>query len=360
MLRHLALLFGLALAGLVGRAAAHHAVATHYDFETIIELTGTVSAVTYRNPHSFFVLDVVSDGQTEQWEIETHSVPLLRRLGIDEDRLGVGDALTVRGPSPRRAGARALFGAQLIFPDGTEFMLTESLRSRLIDGIAAEGLERSSDAPILERLAGRWSSITGAFGATGGSPMPLNATGLAARAAYDPIDTPAQQCIPPNLPSLLYQPYLYEIRTGPDGVVLYHEYANISRPLAFGADAVATTPPEFGERRARIEGDALVVASRGIPAHGAGLASDWDANGRGANIPSSAQKEIVERYTLRDNDQILVADYTVTDPLYLETPYSARVEWQRVRDDAPIYEFECDLDSATRSRATLEQAGAAE
>jgi hypothetical protein len=354
VLKYLMLLFGLALSGIVGRASAHHAVATHYDFEAIIEITGTVSDVNYRNPHSFFTLDVVNGGQVEQWEIETHSVPLLRRLGISEDRLSVGDTLTVRGPSPRRAGARALFGGQLIFPDGAEFMLTESLRSRLIEGIAAERIGEPDDAPILERLAGRWSSITGAFGATGGSPMPLNESGLAARAAYDPVDTPAQQCIPPNLPSLLYQPYLYEIRTGPEGLVLYHEYANISRALVFGVEAVSTTPPEFGERRARIEGEALIVESRAIPAHGAGLASDWDANGRGANIPSSARKEIIERYTLRENGQILVVDYTVTDPVYLERPYSARVEWQRVRDDAPMYEFECDLDSATRSRATLD------
>jgi len=358
--RYLALFSLLALTGLVGRSYAHHAVATHYDFETIIEVTGTVSTVTYRNPHSFFVLDVARDGVTEQWEIETHSVPLLRRLGIGADRIQVGDTLTVRGPSPRRAGSRALFAGQLVTADGTEFVLAESLRSRLITGIAAESASRPADAPILERLAGRWSSITGAFGATGGSPMPLNETGLAARAAYDPANTPAQQCIPPNLPSLLYQPYLYEIRTGSEGVILYHEYDNISRPLIFGIDAAATTPTDFGERRARIDADALIVESRGFPAHGAGLASDWDANGRGANIPSSAQKEIIERYTLRDNGQILVADYTVIDPVYLEEPYSARVEWQRVRDDAPIYPFECDLDSATRSRATLEPVGPAD
>lgn len=358
MPRRLTLVFCLALIGLAGRAVAHHAVATHYDFEAIIEITGTVFEITYRNPHSFFVLDVDNGGQTEQWEVESHSVPLLRRLGIDADSIKVGDTLTVRGPSPRRAGRTAVFGGEIMLADGTEFMLMESLRSRLISGIEDDSTSQPSDGPILERLAGRWASITGTFGVTGGSPMPLNDTGLAARAAYDPTDTPAQQCIPPNLPSLLYQPYLYEIRTGLDGTVLFHEYANISRPLVFGENAVATTPPEFGQRRSRIEGDALIVESRGIPAHGAGLASDWDANGRGANIPSSAQKAVIERYSLRENGQILVADYTVTDPVYLSEPYSARVEWRRVRDDAPIYEFECDLDSATRSRATLDQVGA--
>ncbi len=110
-----------------------------------------------------------------------------------------------------------------------------------------------------------------------------------------------------------------------------------------------TVPPAFGRRISRIEGDTLIVESTGFAADAAGLASDWDANGRGTNIPSSDQKRLIENYTISDDGQILTLDYTVQDPIYLTEPYTDRMEWQRLREDAAIYEFECDTEIATRS-----------
>lgn len=67
------------------------------------------------------------------------------------------------------------------------------------------------------------------------------------------------------------------------------------------------------------------------------------------NEAGRAQKRLVERYTVSDDRTTLVLDYTLEDPVYLSEPFTARVEWDRLRDDAPIYDFDCDADIATRS-----------
>ena len=78
----------------------------------------------------------------------------------------------------------------------------------------------------------------------------------------------------------------------------------------------------------------------------AGLASAWDPNGNGADIPSSEQKVLVEQYRVSEDGAQLILDYTVSDPAYLDEPYSDRIVWRRMPADSPIHAFECDADIA--------------
>jgi len=41
--------------------------------------------------------------------------------------------------------------------------------------------------------------------------------------------------------------------------------------------------------------------------------------------------------------------YTVSDPVYLTEPYTAEIDFYRMADDAPIYDFDCDAEIASRS-----------
>ena len=85
-----------------GQLHAHHSFATHYILDQPIELTGVVTEVTLRNPHSFIMMDVTDEqGVTEEWEVEIHSVPLMRRFGVTADTIQPGDTLQIVGPSPR-------------------------------------------------------------------------------------------------------------------------------------------------------------------------------------------------------------------------------------------------------------------
>lgn len=81
----------------------------------------------------------------------------------------------------------------------------------------------------------------------------------------------------------------------------------------------------------------------------AGLASGWEPNGNGADIPSSAMKSLVDEYSVTEDGSVLTVQYTVTDPAYLTEPYTAEVLWHRMPQDSPIYEFTCDAEIASRS-----------
>ena len=101
-------LFGL----LPAQVMAHHNFATHYDASNIVEVSGILTSVELRNPHSFFTLDVHgSGGSVENWEVEGHAVGILRREGVSDDTFSVGDVVIVSGPRGRTLDKNLLFGA---------------------------------------------------------------------------------------------------------------------------------------------------------------------------------------------------------------------------------------------------------
>ena len=130
----------------------------------------------------------------------------------------------------------------------------------------------------------------------------------------------------------------------------HHSFAThyiLDEPIEL--DGTAEGPTGFGTRTARIEGETLIVESSGFTNHPAGLATEFDYNGQDRNIPGSDQKTFVENYMLRENDQILVVNYTVEDPVYLTEPYSHEIEWRRLNQDVELFTMGCDQAIAARS-----------
>lgn len=341
----LSVFFAALLWAISPAAVAHHSFATHYDASNIVEVTGTLSAVKMRSPHSFFEVDVVNEsGKTETWDVEAHAVPILRRLGIDRDTLKVGDTVTFRGPRSRRPEKLLLFGAQIETASGLQFEMLDSIRKAPENRISdtREGIQG------VDRFTGMWMTfISGQREAD--SPMPLNAAGLSARNNFNAQANSSSECVTPNLPSLLMIPYVYEITNYRNTITIFHEYGRLSRQVRLGSDEANLTDPQFGRRVGRYENDTLIIKSDGFPALSAGLASGWDPNGNGADVPSSEQKVLIERYSVNADGSQLKLDYTVTDPVFLSQPYSAEVVWYRMPEDSPIYEFNCDAEIASRS-----------
>jgi len=326
-------------------ANAHHSFATHYDTTNVVEISGVLSGVKMRSPHSFFEVDVVlEDGTTETWEVEAHAVPILRRLGITRETLKVGDTVMFRGPRSRRPEKLLLFGAEIETSSGEQFEILDSIRKAPDYSISdtREGITG------IDRLTGKWMTfITGQ--SLEDSPMPLNEVGQEARENFNAAFNTASECVPSNLPSLIMIPYVYEIKRNGNHIDIFHEYAKVRRPVTLGSNMPNVTDPDFGKRTGRYENDTLIIQTTGFPAMAAGLASMWDPNGNGADIPSSTQKELIERYTVNEDGSVLTVEYTVTDPAYLSQPYTAKVVWHRMPFDSPIYDFTCDAEIATRS-----------
>lgn len=98
----------LVVTGLLATAFAatevqgHHSFAAEFDADKPVKLTGTVTKVQWRNPHTYFYVDVADDkGGVHNWALELGSPNGLTRRGWTRDTLKIGDTITVEGSRAR-------------------------------------------------------------------------------------------------------------------------------------------------------------------------------------------------------------------------------------------------------------------
>ena len=77
---------------------AHHSFKAEYDDNPPIMLSGTLTKVTWKNPHVLLYLDVKDDsGKVTSWELQLDSPNMLMSQGWKVDSLKPGDHLTASG-----------------------------------------------------------------------------------------------------------------------------------------------------------------------------------------------------------------------------------------------------------------------
>ena len=112
--------FGCLLAGTA--ALAHHSTASVYDPSREEEVTGTLAALEFVNPHGSITVTVTNDdGTTTDWVFTTGSATALARRGITKvgpNALTIGEELTVTF-TPARNGAPLGGLRQVMRADGT-------------------------------------------------------------------------------------------------------------------------------------------------------------------------------------------------------------------------------------------------
>jgi hypothetical protein len=214
---------------------------------------------------------------------------------------------------------------------------------------ATSGIKTVAEVPKasgIARFAGRWQQPFTPPGAD--SALPLNAAGVAARNAYDQKASPANTCEPMSIPDIFNAPfYLFEVTLDGQRVTLHNEAYEIVRTVTLGGPAAPVDPKgQFGTASAKLDGDALVIESKGYPASKWGLGAEVQILGGGKDVPSSTQKTVTERYTVSPDGRTLGLDYTVNDPTYLTKPYAGRLELTRVPDTTALYPYKCDVESA--------------
>jgi len=195
----------------------------------------------------------------------------------------------------------------------------------------------------------RVERVQGALGQGNTSVLPLNEAGLAAWSDYDQKLSPANTCEPMSIPTIFNAPsYFVDIRFGDDGVVIRNEGYDVHRTVPLDDDFAAADPDGYwGRVRGHMEGDTLVVESRDYPPSRWGLGAATQINGGSADVPSSVQKTVTERFSVSDDALTLIYEYELFDPVYMSEPHEARIEIARVADDSPMYPYDCNVDSAS-------------
>lgn len=332
-----------------GTAQAHHSVTGSFDTTRNIEITGDVVEWRFRNPHTLLVVDgtAVIDGKRDdvkrRWEIESSAAAGLRASGVDEKTFVPGARVTVKGiphrnPTTYRANA---FGSSGSFVDANGKSIIGGERSAPEAPVAATG----SGA---QRLVGLWSPPFQPNPTT--TPLSLTAAGRQAWERYDQKRSPANTCEPMSIPDIYNAPsYIVTIEIGDKQAVVKNQAYKVVRTIPLdGSEEPADPKQQFGIVRGRIDNGALVIESRGYPASAWGLGAATQIQGAGADVPSSPQKTVVERFSASADGLKLVYEYTVQDPVYLAAPFSHRVEWARLANDTPVYPYDCDVESASQ------------
>ena len=325
-------------------ADGHHSVGAVYDVAKVMELEGPVTRVVWRNPHVRFTVRARNDrGQDVLWDVETHSVSILRRMQVSPDVLKVGDRVRVAG-NPGRRGGTAFFAHNLLLPGGQEVLLqpgTAARWSKNTVGRADTWLAKAGKPGASLGIFRVWSSsLADPFlfgGPLDGTPQanrfPLTPAAQAAVGRFDHAkDDPTRNCAPKGMPTIMEQPYPIELMQQGGNIVLrLEEYDTVRMIRMTAGDAgKPAAPSRLGYSVGRWEGRTLTVTTTGVSWR------HFDGNG----IPLSPAATMVERFTPSADGSQLNYELTVTDAATFTKPVTVTKRWIWL-PDVKVSPYEC-------------------
>ena len=323
----------IVLLALAFGARAHHSFIGRFDVQTVTEIDGVVTDLVWRNPHtSLNVRTVAADGAATDWSIETSSLTVLRRMGLEQDTIKVGDRIKLAG-YPSVSGKKEMYARNVLLPDGRELLLNVGLKPRWTQtAVGDESLLMAQhgdpSAPELGifRVWSHTRAIARLFPeATDPSfdiqSYPMTAAARTALAKFDRArDNPLANCTPKGMPTIMEAPYPFEFQRAAGGdVLLKIEEYDLERRIDMHSSSApaGTAASPLGYSTGRWDGKSLVVTTAKI---------SWPWFNQ-LGIPQSAGVAIVERFTPSDDGSRLDYEMTVTDAVNFTRPVVLSQHW---------------------------------
>jgi len=332
---------GLVLIAKVSTVVAHHSRA-EFTIESQ-EIAGELVVVDWSNPHPTFVLEVAGDAGTELWDIQGYgSLYTLRRAGVTGDYFRAGDSVRLAG-SISSERENVFLVTHMLLPDGREVVFQRDA-APMWDGVATIGGEDSyvfSEDDVVDAAAENrgifrlWSRPAEGQGTYVPNVPPLTEAAIAAMATFDPLEETSENCIPKGMPMAMFTPHPFEFVDNGDTItVLGHEF-NIERTIHIGEAGDPGEQPfsHLGYSVGRWEGNTLVVETSRI---------NWPFFNPFA-VPLSEAVEVVERFTISDDQSRLDWHTTVTDSgTFVGGPAVVRGYWLALGETPEPYDCRID------------------
>lgn len=306
-------------------AVGHHSRA--YFGDELVEITGELVSVDWRNPHiGLTVRAPASDGSTQSWLIEGNSIYNLQRRGVSRDVFEPGRRVTVTGRASTR-NDHTLLMRSISFGEGSTLAFTGREAppghvDNVVDAAAENrGIFRVWSMPAADRAAIQAQT----------DDQPFTESALAARAAFNPLEDLAFDCEPEGMPRIMVNPHPFEFIDRGDELILRTGLYDIERVIHMNRDAppADTVPSRLGYSVGAWENGTLVVRTNHV---------NWPYFDR-AGTPQSEDVEILERFTLSDDQARLDFDITITDPATFTQPARLRGYWLALGES--ILRYDC-------------------
>jgi len=325
------LILGVGAVG-TGTASAHHSQA-HFNLDpaAVETIAGTVTQFDFKSPHVYLYLETEEvDGSTAVWELEATSTPNLIRRGWSRDSVQPGDQIRIDIHPAREPGLHVARVGTVHFLDGRSLSATSG-------GRPAPANVRATT------LAGRWygrSNLAQVQLDRAAVPWPLTLKGQAAREAFDGTQNPQVDCIPMTAPTIMLYSTVFDVTLAEDRMTIDGEWLSFERIIYLDGRA----HPPVGERSPQghsvghWEGATLVVDTTNFADHAAGSSFE---------IPSGADKHLLERLTLNDDGKRVSYEWVLEDREYMTEPVVGDGSWE-YRPDLERQPLECDPEVARR------------
>ena len=319
-------------------ASAHHSRA---EYSGEVEITGKLVKVLWRNPHPAFTIEVDEDGKTITWLVEGwSSLYTFDRADITRDRFEEGDTLKVAGLRSTRRPGRML-ATHILLADGTEAVLKRDAAPYWGEPEHLGGQDKwyvETEAAIVNAAEENrgifrvWSYPSPAMQTV--VTLPLTEFARAARAEFDQLDNYVMRCEPKGLPASMTTPNPYEFIDEGDTITIRGYEGDVVRTIhvSDSPDPPTQPPSRQGFSVGRWEDEnTLVIDTSRINFRYLGM----------SGIPLSEELEVVERYTLSEDQTRLNFHFTVTDPATFTAPATYEYYWLALGEQ--FGQYECDV-----------------
>lgn len=324
---------------LPGLVQAHHSRAEFSQDSR--ELKGTLVDILWRNPHPAFTLEVEEDGRTETWTVEGwSSLYTFDRAGITRDRFSEGDVIRVLGlPSRRRPGR--ILATHIQLADGTEAILkrdedpyfgsktTLGGKSNWASETAGSVVDAAAEHRGIFRV---WSYPSPNMQTR--EYLPFTQSAEAARADYDELDNYIMRCEQKGMPGSMTTPNPYEFVDNGDTITIRGYEGDVVRTVYIDSSADPQDHPPtlqgFSVGHWEDERTLVIHTSRITPQY-LGL----------TGARQSENVDVVERYTLSEDQTRLDFLITATDPATFTEPAEWEYYWLALGEQFGAYK--CDV-----------------